>query len=221
MARLDTTVTVLDAFNIYTNLDTAEFLSDRYGDDIVPEDERTISDLLVDQIEFADVLIINKTDMIDAPRLQRIKHLLTLLNPSAKVLESKYSKVDVREIISTGRFDFLKAASGAGWLRSLHEMTVQKTGNGDRMAPKPETLEYVLSILFMCGRMLMLADMGLITLSTRRDGRSILGNCGICCMISLFFFSMVMEKTRKMKRTKRVRMKKKTRTKKKRKKKKT
>ncbi|ODM14649.1 hypothetical protein SI65_09994 [Aspergillus cristatus] len=142
MARLDTTVTVLDAFNIYANLDTADFLSDRYGDDIVPEDERTISDLLVDQIEFADVLIINKTDMIDPPRLQRIKHLLTLLNPSAKVLESKYSKVDVREIISTGRFNFLKAASGAGWLRSLHEMTMQKTGNGDRMAPKPETLEY-------------------------------------------------------------------------------
>lgn len=143
MARLDTTVTVLDAFNIYANLDTADFLSDRYGDAIVPEDERTISDLLVDQIEFADVLIINKTDMIDPPRLARIKHLLTLLNPNAKVLESKYSKVDVREIISTGRFDFLKAASGAGWLRSLHEMTVQKTGNGERMAPKPETLEYV------------------------------------------------------------------------------
>ena len=142
MARLDTTVTVLDAFNIYANLDTADFLSDRYGDAIVPEDERTISDLLVDQIEFADVLIINKTDMIDPPRLARIKHLLTLLNPNAKVLESKYSKVDVREIIKTGRFDFLKAASGAGWLRSLHEMTLQKTGSGERMAPKPETLEY-------------------------------------------------------------------------------
>lgn len=150
MARLDTTVTVLDAFNIYANLDTADFLSDRYGDDIVPEDERTISDLLVDQIEFADVLIINKTDMIDPPRLQRIKHLLTLLNPSAKVLESKYSKVDVREIISTGRFDFLKAASGAGWLRSLHEMTIQKTANGERMAPKPETLEYVPFTFILC-----------------------------------------------------------------------
>lgn len=145
MARLDTTVTVLDAFNIHANLDTAEFLSDRYGDDIVPEDERTISDLLVDQIEFADVLVINKVDMVDAARLERIRHLLKLLNPNAKVLEAKYSRVDVREIIATERFDFLRAASGAGWLRSLHEMTMQNTANGERTAPKPETLEYVLA----------------------------------------------------------------------------
>lgn len=142
MARLDTTVTVLDSFNILPNLDTAEFLSDRYGEDIVPEDERTISDLLVDQIEFADVLIINKTDMVDAKGLARIRNLLRSLNPTAKVLESKYAKVDVREILATGKFDFLKAASGAGWLRSLHEMTTQKTADGEKLAPKPETLEY-------------------------------------------------------------------------------
>lgn len=142
MARLDTTVTVLDAFNILPNLDTAEFLSDRYGEDIVPEDERTISDLLVDQIEFADVLVINKTDMVDAKGLGRIRNLLRSLNPTAKVLESKYAKVDVREILDTGKFDFLKAASGSGWLRSLHEMTMQKTADGDKLAPKPETLEY-------------------------------------------------------------------------------
>lgn len=143
MARLDTTVTVLDAFNILPNLDTAEFLSDRYGEDIVPEDERTISDLLVDQIEFADVLVINKTDMVDAKSLQRLQNLLSSLNPAAKVIQSKYSKVDVREILDTGRFDFLKAASGSGWLRSLHEMTMQKTTEGEKLAPKPETLEYV------------------------------------------------------------------------------
>lgn len=142
MARLDTTVTVLDAFNILPNLDTAEFLSDRYGEDIVPEDERTISDLLIDQIEFADVLVINKTDMVDAKGLGRIRNLLRSLNPTAKVLESKYAKVDVREILDTGKFDFLKAASGAGWLRSLHEMTMQNTAGGDKLAPKPETLEY-------------------------------------------------------------------------------
>lgn len=148
MARLDTTVTVLDAFNIHANLDTAEFLSDRYGNDIIPEDERTISDLLVDQIEFADVLVINKVDMVDEQRLARIRNLLKLLNPCAKVIEAKYSRVDVKEILATGRFDFLKASSGAGWLRSLHEMTMQNTANGERMAPKPETLEYVLSLDF-------------------------------------------------------------------------
>ncbi|KAJ5241528.1 uncharacterized protein N7469_003119 [Penicillium citrinum] len=143
MARLDTTVTVIDAFNLLSNFDTTEFLSDRYGQDaIVPEDERTISDLMVDQIEFADVLIINKVETIDQAQREKIVQLLKLLNPDAKVLESSYSKVDVREIIATGKFDFIRAASGAGWLRSLHEMTMQNTSNGERLAPKPETLEY-------------------------------------------------------------------------------
>ncbi|KAJ5998072.1 hypothetical protein N7499_005548 [Penicillium canescens] len=143
MARLDTTVTVIDAFNLLSNFDTTEFLSDRYGkEEIVPEDERTISDLMVDQIEFADVLILNKIETVDQATRDKIMQLLKLLNPDAKILESSYSQVDVRQIIDTNKFDFVRAASGAGWLRSLHEMTVQKTGNGDRMAPKPETLEY-------------------------------------------------------------------------------
>lgn len=143
MARLDTTVTVIDAFNLLSNFDTAEFLSDRYGrEEIVPEDERTISDLMVDQIEFADVVIINKIESVDQATREKITQLVKLLNPDAKVLMSSYSQVDVREIIATGKFDFVRAASGAGWLRSLHEMTIQNTGNGNRMAPKPETLEY-------------------------------------------------------------------------------
>ncbi|RLL95412.1 hypothetical protein CFD26_105457 [Aspergillus turcosus] len=143
LARLDTTVTVVDAFNLLSNFDTAEFLSDRYGSkEIIPEDERTISDLMVDQIEFADVLIINKIETVDEATRTRIRNLLKMLNPDAKVLETSYSRVDVKEILDTGRFDFVKAASGAGWLRSLHEMTVQNTGNGQRMAPKPETIEY-------------------------------------------------------------------------------
>ncbi|KAJ5991790.1 hypothetical protein N7451_007514 [Penicillium sp. IBT 35674x] len=143
IARLDTTVTVIDAFNLLSNFDTTEFLSDRYGrDEIVPEDERTISDLMVDQIEFADVLILNKIETIDEKTRDKIMQLLKLLNPDAKVLTSSYSQVDVRELIATNKFDFVRAASGAGWLRSLHEMTIQTTGNGDRMAPKPETLEY-------------------------------------------------------------------------------
>jgi sodium-dependent phosphate transporter len=143
LAKLDTTVTVIDAFNLFSNFDTTEFLSDRYGkDEIVPEDERTISDLMVDQIEFADVLIMNKIETVDEETRAKIRRLIRLLNPDAKLLECSYSKVDVKEIIGTGRFNFLKAASGAGWLRSLHEMTVLNTGVGKRVAPKPETLEY-------------------------------------------------------------------------------
>ncbi|KAF3484254.1 uncharacterized protein GIQ15_03578 [Arthroderma uncinatum] len=143
LASLDTTVTVIDAFNLLSNFDTTEFLSDRYGaKEIVPEDERTISDLMVDQIEFADVVVINKVETVNQDTRCRIKQLVNLLNPEAKVLEASYSKVDVREIIGTGKFNFLKAAAGSGWLRSLHEMTVMNTANGQRVAPKPESLEY-------------------------------------------------------------------------------
>lgn len=145
LARLDTTVTVIDAFNLLSNFDTTEFLSDRYGrDEIIPEDERTISDLMTDQIEFADVVIINKIESVDEKTRERLRRLVKLLNPDAKVIETSYAKVDVREIVNTGRFSFLKAASGAGWLRSLHEMTVRVAPSGEKvLAPKPETLEYV------------------------------------------------------------------------------
>ncbi|KAI7973798.1 hypothetical protein EIK77_000997 [Talaromyces pinophilus] len=119
LAKLDTTVTVIDAFNLFSNFHTAEFLSDRYGsDEIAPEDERTISDLMVDQIEFADVLIVNKIDSVDESVRQRIRELVKLLNPDAKVIETSYSKVNVADIVQTGKFDFVKAASGAGWLRT-------------------------------------------------------------------------------------------------------
>lgn len=143
LAKLDTTVTVIDAFNLFSNFHTAEFLSDRYGaDDIAPEDERTISDLMVDQIEFADVVIVNKIDTVDVKVRQKIRELVKLLNPDAKVIETNYSKVAVKDIVQTGKFDFIKAASGAGWLRSLHEMTMMKIADGSkRLAPKPETLE--------------------------------------------------------------------------------
>jgi sodium-dependent phosphate transporter len=148
LARLDTTVTVIDTFNLLSNFDTAEFLSDRYGSDaIIPEDERTISDLMVDQIEFADVLIMNKIETVNEQTKNKIRRLIGMLNPDAKLIETSYSRVDVKEIIGTGRFDFIKAASGAGWLRSLHEMSVLTTGVGRRVAPRPETLEYVIHYL--------------------------------------------------------------------------
>ncbi|RFU25592.1 hypothetical protein B7463_g10758, partial [Scytalidium lignicola] len=146
LARLDTTVTVIDAFNFFTNFSTADFLTDRWGKDAVTaEDERTISDLLVDQIEFADVIIVNKVDSIDAKTKARILAICKKLNPSAKVIEASYSRIDVKEIVQTGMFSFEKAATGAGWLRSLHELMQREVGGVMRIAPKPETEEYGIS----------------------------------------------------------------------------
>ncbi|KAF2827088.1 cobW-domain-containing protein [Ophiobolus disseminans] len=143
LATVDTMVTVVDAFRFFSEFDTAEFLQDRFGKDEVPEeDQRTISDLFADQIEFANVIIVNKVDRVDATTLGRVKAYVKTLNPTAKIIDTKYSKVDVREILNTGVFNFQDAIASPGWLKSLHEMTVMDVQGRKRVAPKPETLEY-------------------------------------------------------------------------------
>ena len=144
IATVDTMVTVVDAFRFFSEFDTAEFLQDRFGKDDVPEeDQRTISDLFADQLEFANVVIVNKVDMVDRKTVGRVRAYIKTLNPTAKIIECKYSKVNVKEMLNTGRFNFAEAITSPGWLRSLHEMTVMDVHGKKRVAPKPETLEYV------------------------------------------------------------------------------
>ncbi|EEU37808.1 uncharacterized protein NECHADRAFT_54697 [Fusarium vanettenii 77-13-4] len=140
-ARLDTTVTVIDAFTMLHDFDTEDLLSSR-RDDVTPEDERTVSDLMVDQIEFADVIILNKVDMIDAKTKPRLLDLIRKLNHRAKILESSYGKVDVKQIVNTGMFNLQVAQSGYGWLQDLHDMTVREVNGRNVLTPKPETEEY-------------------------------------------------------------------------------
>ncbi|KAM0254513.1 hypothetical protein ACHAQJ_006733 [Trichoderma viride] len=140
-ARLDTTVTVIDAFTMLNDFDTADLLSCR-RDDVTPEDERTVSDLMVDQIEFADVIIVNKIDMINDGIKAQILELVRKLNHRAKILESKYGKVDVKELVNTGLFNLEVAQSGYGWLQDLHAMTVREVNGRNVVTPKPETEEY-------------------------------------------------------------------------------
>ncbi|KAF9691161.1 hypothetical protein EKO04_010780 [Ascochyta lentis] len=143
IASVDTMVTVVDAFRFFSEFDTAEFLQDRFGREEVPEeDQRTISDLFADQIEFANVIIVNKVDAVDKETLGRVKAYVKTLNPTAKIIESKFSRVNVREMLNTGVFNFAEAVASPGWLRSLHEMTVMDVQGRKRVAPKPETLEY-------------------------------------------------------------------------------
>ncbi|KAK4234542.1 P-loop containing nucleoside triphosphate hydrolase protein [Achaetomium macrosporum] len=140
-ARLDTTVTVIDAFTIFNDFDTDDLLSSR-RDDVTPEDERTVSDLMVDQIEFADVIVLNKIDMVNAETKARIIDLITNLNRRAKLLESSYGKIDVKEIVNTGMFDMARAQTGYGWLQDLHAMTLREVNGRNVLTPKPETEEY-------------------------------------------------------------------------------
>ncbi|KAH6695190.1 cobW domain-containing protein [Plectosphaerella plurivora] len=140
-AKLDTCVTVIDAFTIYNDFHTDQLLSAR-RDDVVPEDERTVSDLMVDQIEFADVVILNKIDMVSDENRFRILALIKQLNHRAKIIETNYGRVDVKDIVNTGLFSLEHAQAGYGWLQDLHEMTLREVNGKVRATPKPETEEY-------------------------------------------------------------------------------
>lgn len=146
LASLDTCVTVVDAVNFIASFETTDFLADRFGDNGQGESERTITDLMVDQIEFSDVIILNKVDSVGKKTLEKIVKIVKNLNPVAKIIPTNYCKVDLKEIINTGKYDFDKASSSAGWLQSIQEMAIREGKYGadmsSRMAPKPETEEY-------------------------------------------------------------------------------
>lgn len=142
VAYIDTMVTVVDAHNFFCEFETGAFLKDRFAQEDVPEqDERTISNLFADQLEFANVIIINKTDLVTSDVLKRVKGIVRTFNPSAELLESVNANIDVRNIVNTGKFDYETAKTSPGWLKSLQEMIEVDVAGKKRMAPVPETLE--------------------------------------------------------------------------------
>ena len=127
-ARLDTMVSVVDAKNILPELDTLDTLADR-DMGVNHEDERSIVDLLVDQIEFADVIVVNKTDLVQAEDLGRVEALLRRMNPRAKLIRAQYGRVAPTDILNTGRFSFETAAGFDEWLSSdLHTPETEEYG---------------------------------------------------------------------------------------------
>ncbi|SEN27903.1 GTPase, G3E family [Terribacillus saccharophilus] len=129
---LDTMVTVVDANRFWHDFGSGESLLDRQQE-VAENDEREIADLLLDQIEFCNVLILNKCDLVEEKALRELKHVLRLLQPEAKIIETTHGKVDPKEILSTQLFDFEKVSSSAGWLKELENGPEQHT---------PETEEY-------------------------------------------------------------------------------
>ncbi|OJV19115.1 MAG: GTP-binding protein [Dyadobacter sp. 50-39] len=135
-ATIDCMVTVVDALNFgkdFGSLDTV--LSRKMNDD--QTDTRTIVNLLTDQIEFADVIILNKTDLVLPETLCELHAVIRALNPAAKVIESLFSKVSPKSILNTGLFDYEKAEQSAGWIQEL--IKVEQGGH------VPETQEYGIS----------------------------------------------------------------------------
>ncbi|MGY4491571.1 zinc metallochaperone GTPase ZigA [Pseudomonas sp. TE3610] len=118
LARLDTMVTVVDGVNFLRDYEAAESLASR-GETLGEDDERAITDLLIEQVEFADVILISKIDLISASDREELIHILKRLNSQAQVLPMVMGQVPLGRILDTGLFDFERAAQAPGWLKEL------------------------------------------------------------------------------------------------------
>lgn len=131
--RLDCMVTVVDANRFWHDFSSGESLLER-SQAVAEEDNREVVDLLIDQIEFCDVLLLNKCDMIEESELVQLEGVLKKLQPSAKLIRTVKGKVDPSEILNTGLFDFEAASQSAGWVKEL-----------EKPEHTPETEEYGIS----------------------------------------------------------------------------
>lgn len=137
VARLDTMVTVVDALNFLRDYESTEALAER-GLASSDEDDRTLVELLVEQVEFCDVLVVNKADLVDADSLARLQGILAELNPRAVQIVSRFGAVPLAGVLDTGRFDFDAAASAPGWLASLNH----EHDHGHEHEPHGEAQKY-------------------------------------------------------------------------------
>ncbi|MCB1155041.1 zinc metallochaperone GTPase ZigA [bacterium] len=139
ITRLDTMVTVVDAVNFLNDYRTADDLTER-GESLGEDDERTVSDLLIDQVEFADVIVVGKVDLAGEEQTGIVEAVVRSLNPRAKVVRAEKGRVDLDRILNTGLFDYDEASSSAAWMLELQ---------GEHM---PETEEYGISFVYRARR---------------------------------------------------------------------
>ena len=131
ICTLDTMVTVVDAFNFLKDFGSSDTIAGREMND--DEDQRTIVNLLTDQVEFADVILINKVDLVSKDQLKLLKGLMKKLNPKDKIIETEFGRVPLPTIMGTKQFDYETTSQSAGWIQELEN------------EHKPETEEYGIS----------------------------------------------------------------------------
>ena len=131
-ARLDTMVTVVDAFNFLKDYSSYDSIQSR-GESLGEEDQRTVVDLLIDQIEFCDVIVLNKIDLISEAEKEKLLAIIHSLNPRANIELSQFGRVNLDKLLDTNLFDFDEASEAPGWLKEL------------RGEHTPETEEYGIS----------------------------------------------------------------------------
>ncbi|QSE98910.1 GTP-binding protein [Fulvivirga lutea] len=133
-SKLDTMVTVVDAFNFFKDFGSADTVLDRNMTDD-DQDHRSIVNLLTDQVEFANVILLNKTDLVNEVQLGLLENTIHKLNPTAKIIRTSNSQIDPKEILNTGLFDYDVAEQSAGWQK---ELELAQKG----ISHSPETEEY-------------------------------------------------------------------------------
>ncbi|TAM07631.1 MAG: GTP-binding protein [Paraburkholderia sp.] len=189
VAQLDTLVTVVDAFNFLRDYACADELAER-GLASNEEDDRTIVELLIEQVEFCDVLVVNKADLVSEDELAHLQRILARINPRAVQVVSRFGAVPLNEVLKTGRFDFEAAASAPGWLASLeehdhdhaHRSEADEFGIGNFVyrARRPFHPERLWSLLHEEWKG-VLRTKGLFWLATRNDVAGSLSQAGGAC----------------------------------------
>ncbi|MBP2830865.1 GTP-binding protein [Aquimarina sp. U1-2] len=123
---VDTMVTVVDAFNFLKDFSSPQYLTDRNLTNI-EGDDRTIVNLLTDQVEFANVILLNKVDLVTESELRNLYDIIHKLNPNARIIPTQNSQTALREVIATGLFNFEEAEASAGWIQELENEHIPET----------------------------------------------------------------------------------------------
>lgn len=126
ISRLDTMVTVVDAVNFMKDYEAATSLQET-GESLGEEDERSVADLLIDQVEFADVILISKTDLVSESELRQLESILRSFNTEAEIIPIHQGKIEPKRLLGTGKFSFEKAQQAAGWLKEMRGEHVSET----------------------------------------------------------------------------------------------
>ncbi len=183
LTRLDTMVTVVDARNFLRDYDSNDDLKDR-NLALNDQDERTLVNLLVDQIEFANVIILNKTDLVSDSELARLEGIVHHLNPEARIVRSNFGNVALEHIFDTKLFDMDKASASAGWIKELNGTHTPETEEyGIRSfvyrARKPFHPERLMSLLDR-GIVGLVRSKGFFWLATRMKFAGLWSQAGAC-----------------------------------------
>ena len=174
VATLDTMVTVVDAVNFLKDFDEAKYLQET-GESLGEEDERTVADLLVDQVEFADIILISKTDIASSKEVERLKAIIKTLNTHAEIIPIAKGQIDIKEVLETGLFDFERAQTAPGWLKEMrgeHVPETEEYGIGSfsyqaRLPFNPEKFHNLLHSLDKYGK--LIRSKGYFWLATRPE----------------------------------------------------